>query len=99
MELLTLLGFLAGTITSAGFIPQLWRGYRTKKLDDVSYFMPGISALGMSFWFLYGAMKNDIAIITANVFGIGCCLLLILLKKMYQEKKPHKNSSFLVRTR
>ena len=36
----TILGLLAGAITSTGFIPQLVRGFRTKKLHDVSYFMP-----------------------------------------------------------
>ena len=31
-----ILGLTAGAVTSMGFIPQLIRGYRTKKLDDVS---------------------------------------------------------------
>ena len=40
-------GLVAGAITSLGFIPQLVRGYRTKKLEDVSYYMPIVLAFGM----------------------------------------------------
>ena len=80
---LEVLGLLAGAITSAGFLPQLIRGYKTKKLDDISYFMPGVLAAGMTLWFLYGVMLQAIAIIVANVFGVCCCIVLILLKKRY----------------
>ena len=54
MDFVMTLGLVAGAVTSMGFIPQLIRGYRTKELDDVSYFMPSILAIGMSLWFLYG---------------------------------------------
>jgi MtN3 and saliva related transmembrane protein len=80
---LEVLGLLAGAITSAGFLPQLIRGYQTKKLDDVSYFMPGVLAAGMTLWFLYGVMLQAIAIIVANLFGVCCCIVLIIMKKRY----------------
>jgi len=60
------LGLVAGAVTSMGFIPQLIRGYRTKELDDVSYFMPSILAIGMSLWFLYGFFVQQFPIIVAN---------------------------------
>jgi len=82
---LDILGFIAGAITSIGFLPQLVRGYRTKKLDDVSYFMPGVLAVGMTLWFFYGVFLNALAIIVANAFGVGCCLTLIIMKKMYSS--------------
>ena len=34
---LELFGLIAGAVTSMGFLPQLVRGYRTKKLEDVSW--------------------------------------------------------------
>ena len=54
MDLVVILGLIAGAVTSMGFIPQLIRGYKTKELDDVSYYMPAILAVGMSLWLLYG---------------------------------------------
>ena len=78
-----LLGLLAGAITSSGFIPQLVRGFRTKKLEDVSSYMPMVLASGMTLWFLYGIMLNDISIMIANSIGISCNLLLLTMKKIY----------------
>ena len=78
-----IIGLVAGVITSAGFIPQLFKGYKTKKLDDVSYFMPIVLAIGMSLWFFYGYLINSIAVMAANVFSIACSIILILLKRKY----------------
>jgi len=82
-DLFTLLGFTAGAVTSVGFIPQLIRGYRTKKLHDVSYWMPFVLTSGMLLWLIYGIFRNDIAIIVANSFGVICNILLLIMKKGY----------------
>ena len=80
---LEIFGLIAGAVTSMGFIPQLVKGYRTKKLEDVSYYMPAVLAFGMTLWFIYGFLLNSIAIMVANAFGVSCCLTLISMKKMY----------------
>jgi MtN3 and saliva related transmembrane protein len=77
------LGLIAGTITSFGFIPQLIKGYITKKLEDVSYIMPIVLTIGMFLWLIYGIFRDDLAIIIANVFAIGCNITLIAMKKYY----------------
>jgi MtN3 and saliva related transmembrane protein len=82
---LEILGLIAGAITSIGYLPQIFRGYKTKKLDDVSYFMPGILALGMLLWLVYGIILNAIAVIVANIFGVACSTLLIIMKKKYSR--------------
>jgi MtN3 and saliva related transmembrane protein len=79
----TLLGLIAGAITSMGFIPQLVKGYRTKKLDDISYYMPAVLAVGMFLWLIYGIVLAKLPIIAANAFGASCSVLLIVMKKMY----------------
>ena len=78
-----IIGLIAAVITSAGFLPQLTKGFRTKKLDDVSYFMPIVLAIGMTLWFIYGFLINSIAVMVANVFSISCCITLIVMKKKY----------------
>ena len=82
-DIFTMLGFAAGAVTSIGFIPQLIRGYRTKKLQDVSYWMPSVLVCGLLLWLLYGFFRNDVAIIAANSFGVFCNVLLILMKRWY----------------
>ncbi|MCJ7570530.1 MAG: SemiSWEET family transporter [Candidatus Thermoplasmatota archaeon] len=82
-DIVEIIGLIAGIITSMGFLPQLFKGFKTKKLDDVSYFMPTVLSLGMSIWFVYGFLTNSIAIMTANTFGTICCIGLIVMKKIY----------------
>jgi len=82
---LEILGLIAGAITSIGYLPQIYRGYKTKKLYDVSYFMPVILALGMSLWLIYGIILSALAVIVANIFGIACSILLIIMKKKYTK--------------
>lgn len=84
-DVFTWLGFAAGTVTSIGFLPQLLKGYKTKRLTDVSYWMPLVIAMGMTMWLMYGVLRDDIAIIAANAFGVGCNILLILMKKWYSR--------------
>lgn len=81
--LIEILGLIAGAVTSIGFIPQLIKGYMTKKLEDVSYFMPIVLAIGMTMWFIYGIFLQAIAIMAANTFGVSCCIILIIMKKRY----------------
>ena len=78
-----IIGLFAGIITSAGFLPQLIKGYRTKKLDDISYFMPIVLAIGMTLWLIYGILLEALAVIGANIFSIGCSITLIIMKKRY----------------
>jgi len=80
---LELFGLIAGAITSIGFIPQIVRGYRTKKLEDISYFMPTVLAIGMTMWFVYGFLLEALAIMLANTFGVSCCIILIIMKKKF----------------
>jgi len=80
---LEIFGLIAGAVTSAGFIPQLVKGFLTKKLEDVSYFMPIVLAVGMTLWFIYGILLGALSVIVANIFGVGCCLTLIFMKKIY----------------
>jgi len=93
IDLFTLLGVAAGAVTSVGFIPQLLKGYRTKRLTDVSYGMPLFLAFGMSLWLLYGILRDDLAIILANAFGVSCNLLLVSLKHRYADKDTRTGNS------
>jgi len=77
------LGIVAGAVTSVGFLPQIVKGFKTKRLDDVSYWMPIVLAIGMMLWLLYGIVQYDFAIIAANVFGIGCNLTIVIMKRFY----------------
>lgn len=83
--ILEVLGLIAGAVTSMGYLPQLYRGYKTKKLEDVSYYMPAVLAIGMTLWLIYGIFIEAFAVIIANIFGVLCSIILILMKKRYSR--------------
>ena len=83
---ITWIGLLAGTLTTAGFIPQIVKSLRTKKVEDVSVFQPVVLLTGMVFWITYGFFLEDPAIILANFISFILNAWLIILKFKYHYK-------------
>lgn len=86
-------GIVAGTVTSAGFLPQIWRGYKTKHLKDMSYGMTGLLTIGFSMWLIYGLVKKDFAIIAANIAGITFNVVLMTMKIYYGKTSERLEKS------
>ena len=86
MDAVIILGLTAGVITSISFVPQILKAYQTKKLEDVSYTMYLILTIGLILWLMYGILIEEMPVIAANAFGVGCCLFTIGLKYLYSRK-------------
>lgn len=83
MDEWTYLAFLAGALTSTGYLPQIIKGYRTKRLEDVSMLMPAVLGIGMFLWLVYGLVREDPALVAANVVGSSLTATLVLMKVRY----------------
>ena len=81
----TIFGLTAGIICITSFIPQMLKGYRTRKLDDLSYYLMSFMGSGMFLWILYGIHIGSIPVICTNVMGVGCNILLIIMKLVYSK--------------
>ncbi len=81
----TILGSVASALVIASFIPQIIRGYRTRHLGDVSYWLMIMISVGMSLWIVYGIIKQDYVIIGANISTIALNLVLLGLKVKYSK--------------
>ncbi len=77
MDVITLVGFIAGTLTTVAYVPQVVRSWRLKETRDISLSMLVLYAIGVFLWLLYGCWTNALPIIVAN--GISEILILILL--------------------
>lgn len=84
---LTLLGSLASIMVSSSFIPQIIKGYKTKRLDDVSYLLMILISIGMGLWIVYGIEKQDPVIVGANVSTVVLNMALLGLKSRYAKIK------------
>ena len=80
MDQLTVIGLVAGLITTLGFVPQVIKGYRSGCMDDVSLFMPMVLMLGMGLWLVYGIFLNDLPIILWNAVSIALNAMMVFLK-------------------
>jgi len=83
MDATTLLGIVAGLLTSSGFLPQIVKGLRSKRMHDLSLLMPAVLGTGMALWLIYGIVKEDLAIIFANALGVALTVTLCIMKIAY----------------
>lgn len=83
---LAVLAIIAGIMILSGWVPQIIKGYRTKKLDDVSQYLMILVAAGAFLWMLYGVEKNDPFIIGVNVTAIALTMIVLGMKHKYGKK-------------
>lgn len=83
------IGLIAGVLSSSGFLAQIYKGYKSKSLEDLSYLMLIIVSAGLFLWLLYGIHFNNIPIIFANTLA-GTCMTILLLMKFKYSKSGEK---------
>ncbi len=84
MDMIALTGYLAGTLTTISFVPQVLRTWKLRETKDFSLAMLLLFAAGMLLWTSYGIWINSFPIIAANVITFGLVLFLIVMKFRYQ---------------
>lgn len=84
MQPITMLGFLAGTLTTLSFLPQVHKAWRTRRCDDLSMGMLLSFGGGVLLWMVYGLFLRAAPIIAANVVTLALILILIVLKAHYR---------------
>jgi len=83
---LGILAIVAGVMILSGWVPQIIKGYRTKKLDDISKYLMILVAAGAFLWILYGIEKDDPYIIGVNVAAIALTMIVLSMKYRYNKK-------------
>lgn len=88
MDQVMVIGLVAGFITTLGYVPQIAKGYRTGRMDDVSVFMPLVLIAGMSLWLAYGVLLGDVPIMFWNGVSIALNVAIIAMKFYYGRGAP-----------
>lgn len=60
------IGSIAATLTTASFIPQVWRVWHSRHTADISLGMYILFTIGVGLWLVYGIMLGSLPIIIAN---------------------------------
>jgi MtN3 and saliva related transmembrane protein len=79
-------GILASIFSLSSTVPQIIKGKKTKKMDDVSVWLILALIVGLSLWVIYGIAKSDIVIIGGNTVGVTLNVILLVLKIKYSRK-------------
>jgi len=82
---LGILATVAGIMILSGWVPQIIKGYKTKKLDDVSKYLMMFVSGGAFLWIVYGIEKDDPYIIGVNVAAIILTMIVLSMKFRYKK--------------
>ncbi len=82
-ELATLFGLLGGVTSASIFFPQVYRSWKTKRTNDLSWPTIGIGLLCAFSWVAYGLLRADPFIWVTNLLLFTASALLALLKKLH----------------
>lgn len=82
------IGHFAAILTTAAFLVQAIKSYRTKDLAGISIGMYIIFTGGVSLWLVYGIALENWPLILANGFTLTFALCILFMKiKQTLEKK------------
>lgn len=87
MRPITLLGFVAGTLTTLSFLPQVHKAWTTRRCDDLSMGMLLAFAAGVFLWMVYGLWLWAAPIVVANAVTLALVLVLIVFKMRFRNDR------------
>jgi MtN3 and saliva related transmembrane protein len=80
MDMVTLLGMAAGTLTTISFLPQVVKTWKTRSTKDISTGMFMMFCAGLLLWIIYGLAVHSLPVIFTNVITFIFAFIILLLK-------------------
>ncbi|GAA4889191.1 SemiSWEET transporter [Flaviramulus aquimarinus] len=86
MDYIELIGFTAAFLTTAAFLPQVYKTWKTKDVTALSLPMLLLFFIGIVGWLVYGFLKNSPSMIFANSITVVSSFFLVYFKIKYTKK-------------
>jgi MtN3 and saliva related transmembrane protein len=83
---MTVVGLLAGTLTTISFLPQVLKTWKSKSAKDISLGMFLTFCAGVFLWIVYGVAVRDIPVIFTNVATFVLASTVLWLKLKYNHQ-------------
>ena len=83
---LGIVGILAGILILSGWVPQIIKGYKTKRLNDVSSYLMICIFAGAVLWLIYGIEIDDVYVMGVNVAAMFLTMIVLSMKLKYERK-------------
>lgn len=78
-------GYLAAALTTAAWLPQLVRTWRSRSVDDLSPGMLAAFTLGVALWLVFGVARGSGPVIAANAVTLLLSLALIAMRIAFRR--------------
>jgi MtN3 and saliva related transmembrane protein len=86
MDTITLIGFIAGGLTTLSFLPQVVKTARSRSARDLSESMLLVFLIGLVLWTIYGLQVGSLPIIAANVITIVLVAAILAMKVRFNGR-------------
>jgi MtN3 and saliva related transmembrane protein len=87
IDFIEIIGLTAATLTTAAFLPQVYKTWKTKDVSALSLPMLILFFTGIVLWLIYGIYIDSLSMILANSITIVSSFFLMYFKIKYQNKK------------
>ena len=84
MEVAPYIGYVAGALTVASFLPQVAQTWKTKRTKDLSLGMLVLLVTAGALWITYGVVSTDWPVIATNVGMVSLNSAILLAKLRYK---------------
>lgn len=84
MNTTAILGYVAGTLTTIAFLPQVIQTWKTKSTKDISLVMFVTFCTGVFLWLIYGFLIGSYPVIIANIATLLLAMIILSLKIKYK---------------
>ncbi len=84
MQEIEIIGLIAATLTTACFIPQVYKVWKEKSTKDISLVMYIVFMIGLALWLYYGIKKESISMILANSGTLLLAFAIFIAKLKYK---------------
>jgi MtN3 and saliva related transmembrane protein len=84
MDTITVMGLVAGALTTVSFLPQLWKVWQSRSTKDISLAMYVTISTGVLLWLLYGLFTSSLPVILANAVTLLIALSILAMKIRYR---------------
>tara|TARA_B100000586_G_scaffold24817_1_gene16325 strand:+ start:151 stop:435 length:285 start_codon:yes stop_codon:yes gene_type:complete len=84
------IGIIAGILILSGWVPQIVKGYKTKRLTDVSAYLMILIFAGAVLWLIYGMALDDVYIMGVNLAAMVLTMIVLSMKLNYEKATHNK---------
>lgn len=85
MNWIEIIGHVGAILSSAMFVPQVWKAWKTKSVDDLSLYMILLFFLSALIWITYGTALSLWPVILANGVIMFLCITLFYFKMTFKK--------------